>query len=179
MDAIVLKPLVGPPMHAGNHDDHDVALARAAGFRRDSGGRVDAARAVRLGPKLTLARRAAISRAKFGAWLRPRRPQGINMSGCELSSAGLDARRRRALFRAWRRGVREMDLVMGRFADMNLPGMDEADLSAFERLLDVPDPQVLAWITGEAPTPQEFDTPMFARLRDAPRQALIKEAAET
>ena len=101
------------------------------------------------------------------------------MSGTDLSSAGLDARRRRALFRAWRRGLREMDLVMGRFADGNLPGMDEADLSEFERLLDLPDAQVLAWITGEEPTPQEFDTPLFARLRVAPRQALFREAAKT
>ena len=98
------------------------------------------------------------------------------MSGTDLSSAGLDARRRRALFRAWRRGLREMDLVMGRFADMNLPFMDEADFSEFERLLDVPDPQVLAWITGEEPTPPDFDTPLFARLSAAPRQALTKEA---
>jgi antitoxin CptB len=98
------------------------------------------------------------------------------MSGTDLSSAGLDARRRRVLFRAWRRGLREMDLVMGRFADVNLPGIDEADLSEFERLLDFPDWRVLAWITGEEPTPPDFDTPLFARLSAAPRQALTKEA---
>ena len=75
------------------------------------------------------------------------------MSGNSLSSAGLDARRRRMLFRAWRRGMREMDLVMGRFADANLPAMSEAELDEFERLLDAPDPELLAWITGEAPVP--------------------------
>jgi len=48
------------------------------------------------------------------------------MTGSDLSSAGLDARRRRILFRAWRRGMREMDIVMGRFADARLPGMSEA-----------------------------------------------------
>jgi len=101
------------------------------------------------------------------------------MSGTDLSSAGLDARRRRILFRARRRGLREMDLVMGRFADVNLPGIDEADLSEFERLLDFPDWRVLAWITGEEPTPQEFDTPLLARLRAAPREALFREAAKT
>jgi antitoxin CptB len=98
------------------------------------------------------------------------------MSGSELSSAGLDARRRRVLFRAWRRGMREMDLVMGQFADMNLPDMSEAELTEFERLLDTPDPQILAWITGDEPTPPGFDTPLFARLRAAPSQALIREA---
>ena len=98
------------------------------------------------------------------------------MIGSDLSSAGLDARRRRILFRAWRRGLREMDLVMGHFADAELPGMAAADLDAFERLLDAPDPSVLAWITGEAPIPAEFDTPLLARLRRAPREALTREA---
>ena len=94
------------------------------------------------------------------------------MSGNTLSSAGLDARRRRILFRAWRRGVREMDLVMGQFADANLPSLSEAELDEFERLLDAPDPELLAWITGEAPTPAAFDTPLFARLRAAPAASL-------
>jgi antitoxin CptB len=96
------------------------------------------------------------------------------MSGSMLSSAALDERRRRILFRAWRRGMREMDLVMGRFADANLPSMSDAELDEFERLLSAPDPQTLAWIIGEAPTPPEFDTPLFARLRAAPREALLR-----
>ncbi|MBV8473120.1 MAG: succinate dehydrogenase assembly factor 2 [Hyphomicrobiales bacterium] len=100
------------------------------------------------------------------------------MVDTELSSAGLDDRRRRVLFRARRRGLREMDLVMGRFADANLPAMDEAELTEFERLLDVPDPQVLAWIVGDEPTPADYDTPLFRRLRAAPREALAREAQE-
>ena len=46
--------------------------------------------------------------------------------------------------------------------------MSEAELDEFERLLDAPDPELLAWITGEAPVPPAFDTPLFARLRAAP-----------
>jgi antitoxin CptB len=98
------------------------------------------------------------------------------MTGSDLSSAGLDARRRRILFRAWRRGMREMDLVMGQFADAQLPGLSEAELDQFERLLDAPDPSVLAWVTGEEPVPADHDTPLFARLRLAPREALAREA---
>ena len=67
-----------------------------------------------------------------------------------------------------------MDLLMGHFADANLPVMGEAELDEFERLLGGPDPQVLAWITGEERTPPEFDTALFARLRDAPREAMAK-----
>ena len=72
--------------------------------------------------------------------------------------------------------MREMDLVMGQFADAQLPAMSEAELDEFERLLDAPDPSVLAWITGEEPVPAPYDTPLFARLRLAPREALAKEA---
>jgi antitoxin CptB len=91
------------------------------------------------------------------------------MPGSMLSSAALDERRRRILFRAWRRGMREMDLVMGRFADAHLLAMSEVELDEFERMLDVPDPLALAWITGEAATPPEFDTPLLARLSRGPR----------
>ena len=92
------------------------------------------------------------------------------MSGSKLSSSALDERRRRILVRAWRRGIREMDLVMGRFADAHLPSMSETELDEFERLLDVPDPQALAWITGGEDLPSEFDTPLFARLRGSRRE---------
>jgi antitoxin CptB len=93
------------------------------------------------------------------------------MSGSALTSAALDERRRRILFRAWRRGVREMDLVMGRFADANLPTMNEDELAEFERLLDVPDPRMLAWIVGGEEPPPKFLTPLFARLRGSWRAA--------
>lgn len=89
------------------------------------------------------------------------------MSGSAITSAALDERRRRILFRAWRRGVREMDLVLGRFADAHLPTMNEDDLAEFERLLDVPDPQAFAWLIGAEEPPREFQTPLFARLREA------------
>jgi antitoxin CptB len=94
-----------------------------------------------------------------------------------LSSAGLDPRRRRILFRAWRRGLREMDLALGQFADAHLTEFGYEEIGEFERWLDLPDPDILAWITGEAPTPAEFDTPLFARLRAAPREALRRESA--
>jgi antitoxin CptB len=96
------------------------------------------------------------------------------MFGSTLTSAALDERRRRILFRAWRRGLREMDLVMGQFADANLPAMGEAELDEFERLLEIPDPQILAWITGSEPIPPNHDTALFAHLCSAPREALAR-----
>ncbi|GLK84414.1 FAD assembly factor SdhE [Ancylobacter defluvii] len=84
------------------------------------------------------------------------------MTGTTRSSAGLDPRRRRLLFRSWHRGTREMDLLMGRFADALLPEMSEEEVDAFEILIEIEDPDLLGWVnSGAAPAP--FDTPMFQR----------------
>ncbi len=82
----------------------------------------------------------------------------------ELSSEGLDARRRRLLFRSRHRGIREMDLVFGPFADAALAAMSEAELGEYERWLDIPDQQIFAWVNGSEPAPAELDTALFRRL---------------
>ena len=66
------------------------------------------------------------------------------MSGTTRTSADLDPRRRRILFRAWHRGMREMDLIMGRFADAEIGAMTEAELDEFEQLIEVPDRDLFA-----------------------------------
>jgi antitoxin CptB len=88
------------------------------------------------------------------------------MTGTTRSSDGLDARRRKLLFRCWHRGMREMDLIMGRFADTAISDLTESELAEFEQLIELPDREVLAWITGEAEVPAVHDTPLFRRLRD-------------
>jgi antitoxin CptB len=88
------------------------------------------------------------------------------MTGTSRSSDGLDQRRRRILFRAWHRGMRETDLILGRFADGSIETLAEAELGEFERLMDVPDRELLAWITGEEPVPADHDTALFRRVRD-------------
>jgi antitoxin CptB len=82
-----------------------------------------------------------------------------------ISSAGLDDRRRRAFYRAWHRGMREMDILYGKFADAEMAKLSDVELDQFESLMDLPDRDVLMFITGEAPTPTEFDTPFLARLK--------------
>jgi len=91
------------------------------------------------------------------------------MTGTTRSSADLDPRRRKALFRAWHRGTREMDLILGGFADQHISELSEADFATFETLLDQQDPTLLKWVTGEAPTPAEFNTPLFRRIVDHKR----------
>jgi antitoxin CptB len=92
------------------------------------------------------------------------------MTGTARSSEGLDSHRRKLLFRAWHRGMREMDLIMGRFADATIERLAAAELRDFEHLMEVPDREVLTWITGEAEVPPTYDTVLFRRLRDFNRK---------
>jgi antitoxin CptB len=71
----------------------------------------------------------------------------------------------RARFRAWRRGFREADLILGPFADSHVSTFSEVDLADFEILLDQLDHDLYAWITGSAPTPPEFETAVMRQLK--------------
>jgi len=97
------------------------------------------------------------------------------MSVSSLSSAGLDPRRRRILFRCRRRGIREMDIALGNFAETHLERLTDDELCEFERWLDAADPDLLSWITGEVAVPVEYDTPLFQLLLMAPREAIAAE----
>lgn len=88
------------------------------------------------------------------------------MSGSTRSSADLDPRRRKILFRSWHRGMREMDLIMGRFADQEIGNMTEGDLDEFERLIEVPDRDLFSWIVSGTEVPENYDGPVFRRLRE-------------
>ena len=71
------------------------------------------------------------------------------MTGTTRSSDGLDIRRKRLLFRCWHRGTREMDLILGRFADAEIATLSDDEMSALERLIEVPDPDLYAALTGD------------------------------
>ena len=82
----------------------------------------------------------------------------------QRSSDGLDERRRKLLFRAWRRGVREMDLIVGRFADAHIAALDEPALDDFERLIELPNAELYAWISGGEALPQAHDSAVLRQL---------------
>jgi antitoxin CptB len=77
----------------------------------------------------------------------------------------MDDRRKKLQFRAWRRGFREIDLILGGFADRKLESLDEAGLDAFEALLDAPDQEVYEWITEQTAAPADHDTQTLALIR--------------
>jgi antitoxin CptB len=82
------------------------------------------------------------------------------------SSLSLEARRRRLRFRCWHRGIREMDLVFGRFADAQLADLSEPEIGEFERWLEIPDPQMFAYVNGAEAPPPGLDSALFKRLLD-------------
>lgn len=86
------------------------------------------------------------------------------MASAPLSSGSLAPRLKRMLFRARHRGIKEMDILLGGFADAHLAGFGAADLDAFERLLEESDHDLLAWIVGDTPVPAASDTTVLRRL---------------
>ena len=74
-------------------------------------------------------------------------------------------RRKMLLFRAQRRGFKEVDLIFGAYADRFLPGLDAGGLDRFEALLKAPEQDVYAWLRGAEPVPAEYDNPVFAGLK--------------
>ena len=76
-----------------------------------------------------------------------------------------DARIKRLRFRAWHRGTREADLVIGGFFDRWHAGWREADMDWFEALLEEQDVDILAWAMGGAAVPERWRGPMMARLQ--------------
>jgi antitoxin CptB len=87
------------------------------------------------------------------------------MTGTTRSSDGLDDRRKRLLFRCWHRGTREMDLLLGRFADAEIETLTDAELAELERLLEIPDPDLYAAVTGDKPLPAELAGALFERIK--------------
>ena len=87
------------------------------------------------------------------------------MTGTTRSSGGLDDRRKRLLFRCWHRGTREMDLILGRFADAEIADMPDDELSELERLIELPDPDLYAALTGDKQLAPEYATALYDRIK--------------
>ena len=86
--------------------------------------------------------------------------------GTTRSSEGLDVRHKKILMRAWHRGIKEMDLMFGRFVDGELDNLNDEELGQLEMLLDQHDRDLLQWFTDELPVPEAFDCPLFHKIKN-------------
>jgi antitoxin CptB len=86
------------------------------------------------------------------------------MTGPEKGGSS-EARRKQLLFRAKRRGFKEVDLIFGTFAAAEIETLSDAELDQFEALLAAPDQEVYAWLRGEATAPASHDTPVLERMK--------------
>ena len=82
-------------------------------------------------------------------------------------------RLKRLRMRSWRRGTKEMDLVLGPYADARLAAMDEPTLALYDRLLTENDQDLLPWVLGQTPPPPDYNVLLaeiaaFARTRLSP-----------
>ncbi len=84
--------------------------------------------------------------------------------------ARTNSRLSRAIFRAWRRGFREADLVMGPFAERIGPSLSDEEMSQLERLLDADDHQAYAWAIAAEPPPDDMRGSLMDKL-----QAFVRE----
>ena len=76
-----------------------------------------------------------------------------------------DSRLRRLRFRAWHRGFREADLILGPFADVHGPNLAPEQLDTLEALLEQSDREIYAWIVGQEATPDAFETDVMSLIR--------------
>ena len=77
----------------------------------------------------------------------------------------LDPRRKRTLYRARHRGMKEADIFIGGFADAHVATMDEGQLDRFEALLEEHDADIMDWIMGKVPTPEAYRTDVMDMLK--------------
>ena len=115
-------------------------------------------------------RRCKLTLALFPAI--PPRSEGTSMTGTTRTTEALDPRRRKLLFRSWHRGMREVDLILGAFADARIDSLTEQELDQYERLLETPDTMLFTWLTGQralddAPEPELMKTIVAFRSHNA------------
>jgi len=79
----------------------------------------------------------------------------------------LDTRRKRLVFRAWHRGMREVDLILGSYATQKIATMHEDELDEFEKILSYEDCDLLSWLNGQVAIPSECDSLLMRDIIDS------------
>ena len=85
----------------------------------------------------------------------------------DTAAPELSPRRKRLMFRAWHRGTKETDLLVGNFVSRHLAAFTEAELDELEAVLELQDVDMADWLSGRRPIPAEHETPMLRRMAAA------------
>jgi len=107
-------------------------------------------------PTLTLKRKHVSDILRDDPFMAPQKDAGEDVA----------IRRRRLRYRAWHRGTREMDLVLGPFADAHLELYGTPELDRLEALMDEEDTDLLKWVMGQEPVPTHTDAELLGRIID-------------
>ena len=87
--------------------------------------------------------------------------KGYDAANMDDHSQKIDVMRKRLLWRATHRGIKEMDLIAGGFATARLATMSEVDLLAFADILELPDQDLLSWATKQFAVPTELQSTLL------------------
>ena len=83
------------------------------------------------------------------------------MSGTQRSSDGLTERQRRVLYRCWHRGMREVDLLLGQYADARIDTLGDDELDQLEHFMEAADADIFSWFAGSKPVDPVYERPIF------------------
>jgi len=77
-----------------------------------------------------------------------------------------DTRRKRLRYRSWHRGTKELDLLLGSFAERHLGALTGTQLDQYEAILETNEHEIYAWLSRQAPVPAEHDNAVMAAILD-------------
>ena len=87
------------------------------------------------------------------------------MDNSKSTDLDIESKRKRLRFRAWHRGTKEMDLLMGSFVDTWLSEFGDIELAELEKIIDYNDIDLYAWLTGRQPIPANVDSELMQKLK--------------
>lgn len=81
-----------------------------------------------------------------------------------FTTEDMEKKRKRLILRSWRRGTREMDLLLGSFADKYVADFSQEELTQYEEILLHSDPDLYSWISGQEEVPENLLNPVLEKL---------------
>ena len=84
----------------------------------------------------------------------------------EQTAESRETRLRRLVYQASYTGMKETDLLLGRFAKVHLHGLTDDELGQYEALLDAGDDRIYAWVVAGEPAPQVHENRVLDLIKE-------------